>query len=322
MVRVCTDDIFLAHDTGDHPECAARLHSIRARLQETGLLQNVTLCSPVRATDEQILLCHSRSLLEQLEAWAASGGGRVEADTVMSRKSFEAARYAVGGVIDGVREAVTGTHRQMLCLNRPPGHHALRDRPMGFCLLSSVAIAAKTAIRDQSLSRVLIVDWDVHHGNGTQDAVYEDGAIWFFSVHRAPFYPGTGARSETGCGAGLGTVCNLPLRFGISRRDYLAAVEKELTDFADRCRPELVLVSAGFDAHAQDPIGSLGLETEDYETLTRLVQQIADIHAEGRVVSVLEGGYHLERLADCVELHLRTLQDAGSRDDRTPGAAR
>jgi acetoin utilization deacetylase AcuC-like enzyme len=166
------------------------------------------------------------------------------------------------------------------------------------------------------LNRVLIVDWDVHHGNGTQDVFYEDEQVTFFSAHRFPFYPGTGRKTETGRGAGLGTTFNLPVEFGISRRDFLSAFEAALTKAADRCRPELVLISAGFDAHAQDPIGSLGLETEDFEQLTKLVQQVAATHAKGRLVSLLEGGYNVQRLADCVELHLRTLlENADSETD-------
>jgi acetoin utilization deacetylase AcuC-like enzyme len=178
---------------------------------------------------------------------------------------------------------------------------------MGFCLLGNVAIAARTAVQRLGVNRVLIVDWDVHHGNGTQDVFYEDEQVTFFSAHRFPFYPGTGRKSETGRGKGLGTTVNLPMEFGVSRRDYLTAFEAALTAAADKAKPELVIISAGFDAHAQDPVGSLGLETEDFGPLTKLVQQVAATHADGRLISMLEGGYHVERLADCVELHLRTL---------------
>lgn len=183
---------------------------------------------------------------------------------------------------------------------------------MGFCLLSNAAIAAKTAVQRLGLTRVLIVDWDVHHGNGTQDAVYEDEHVTFFSAHRFPFYPGTGRKSETGRGAGLGTVFNLPLRFGTAREEIVSAFEGELTKAAEKCRPELVIVSAGFDAHEEDPIGSLGLQTDDFAVFTGLVQQVAATHANGRLVSCLEGGYNVDRLADCVELHLDTLLNSTS----------
>jgi acetoin utilization deacetylase AcuC-like enzyme len=307
MTLLYMDDIFMQHDTGDHPECAARLEAIHRRLKACGLLERVIRQPVVTAQTNDLLRFHDSDYLKRLETTAASGGGQVEADTVMSRQSADAAWQAAGSVVDAVERIVIGVQSQALCLVRPPGHHALQDAPMGFCLLSNVAIAAKTAVQRLGLSRVLIVDWDVHHGNGTQDAVYADEHITFFSAHRFPFYPGTGRKSETGRGAGLGTVFNLPLRFGTTRADIISAFEAELTKAADQCRPELVLVSAGFDAHAEDPIGSLGLDTDDFAVFTRLVQQVADTHASSRLVSCLEGGYNVERLADCVELHLETL---------------
>ncbi len=301
------DDIFLQHDTGDHPECCARLEHIHRRLNESGILDRVMRRSVTGAVSRDLELCHTIDYLERLQELAVAGGGRVETNTVMSGQSADVAWKAVGAVVDAVEGVVGGAQSQAVCLVRPPGHHALKDAPMGFCLLSNVAIAAKVAVERLSLSRVLIVDWDVHHGNGTQAAVYEDERITFFSSHRFPFYPGTGSKSETGQGAGLGTVFNLPLRFGISRSDFLTTFESELTKAADRCRPELVIISAGFDAHAEDPIGSLGLETQDFAELTSLVQQVAKTHAKGRLVSTLEGGYNVDRLADCIDLHLKTL---------------
>jgi len=178
---------------------------------------------------------------------------------------------------------------------------------MGFCLFNNVAVAAAHAMAEHEISRVLIIDWDVHHGNGTQAIFYDSARVVFFSVHRHPFYPGTGADNEIGTGDGLGTTFNLPLRFGISRREYIERFESMLHDAAARCRPELVLVSAGFDAHAADPIGSLGLETEDFETLSRDVLAVADQYCRGRLVSLLEGGYNLTALAESVECHVRTL---------------
>jgi acetoin utilization deacetylase AcuC-like enzyme len=172
-------------------------------------------------------------------------------------------------------------------------------------------VGAAHAVAQFGLERVLIVDFDVHHGNGTQEIFYEDPHVAFFSIHRYPFYPGTGAKDETGTGAGLGMTKNVPLPFGTSRREYQAAYRAELESLADRVRPELVLVSAGFDAHAEDPVGSLGLETEDFEVLTREIVDVAETHAQGRIVSVLEGGYNVSRLAGCVEVHLREL-GAGS----------
>lgn len=307
MTLLYMDDKFLLHDTGKHPESAARLKHVHAGLNASGLLQKVTRPEIVRAQDADVLRVHSDKHLAAVRQLAEKGGGRIEADTVVSPDSADVAWLAAGTAVDAVRRVLDGQDKQALCLVRPPGHHALPEAAMGFCLLSNIAIAARTAVQNMKLNRVLIVDWDVHHGNGTQDVFYEDEHVTFFSAHRFPFYPGTGRKTETGRGAGLGTTFNLPLEFGISRRDFLSAFEAALTKAADHCRPELVLISAGFDAHAQDPIGSLGLETEDFEQLTKLVQQVAATHANGRLVSLLEGGYHVQRLADCVELHLKTL---------------
>ncbi|MEZ6130552.1 MAG: histone deacetylase [Planctomycetaceae bacterium] len=309
MTLLYMDEKFLLHDTGRHPECAARLEHIHAKLRTSGLLPNVTRPDIQRANDDDVRRVHTAAHISEIRRFAEAGGGRIEADTEVSPDSADVAWLAAGTGINAVKRVVGGEDTQALCLVRPPGHHALADSAMGFCLLSNVAIAARTAVQRLNVNRVLIVDWDVHHGNGTQDVFYEDERVTFFSAHRFPFYPGTGRRSESGRGKGLGTTFNLPLKFGISRKDYLTAFTTSLTQAADQCKPDIVLLSAGFDAHAQDPVGSLGLETEDFEVLTQLVQQVAATHANGRLVSMLEGGYHVDRLADCVELHLRALQN-------------
>jgi acetoin utilization deacetylase AcuC-like enzyme len=219
-------------------------------------------------------------------------------------------RGGAGAAVDAI---LTGDDANALCLVRPPGHHATPDRSMGFCLFNNVALAANRARGAHGLTRVLIVDWDVHHGNGTQDIFYEAPDVVFYSAHRFGhgFYPGTGAADETGHGRGAGHVFNLPLPFGISRKEYRAAFAATLEKAADTIKPELVLVSAGFDAHARDPIGSLGLETEDFTELTRLVLDVARTHAQGRLVSCLEGGYNLDALAEGVQTHLEELLQAG-----------
>ena len=184
---------------------------------------------------------------------------------------------------------------------------------MGFCLFNNVAIAARMAIAKLELDRVLIVDWDVHHGNGTQDTFWEDEQVGFLSVHRFPFYPGTGDSDETGSGPGLGTTLNLPITFGISRRDYVQQFTNQLLHFADKLKPQLVIISAGFDSHRLDPIGSLGLEVEDFGTLTKALIDVANDHAEGQLVSVLEGGYNVDVLPPCVAEHLTELLKADAR---------
>ena len=214
---------------------------------------------------------------------------------------------AAGAVCDAVKRVVHGDDPHALCLVRPPGHHALPRQTMGFCLLNHVALGARLAIHELELDRVLIVDWDVHHGNGTQAIFWQDPQVGYFSIHRWPFYPGTGAADETGSGPGLGTTVNLPVELGISRKDYIELFVQALGRFADKFKPDLLLVSAGFDSHRADPIGSLGLESEDFQVLTHTVLEAARVHCQGRAVSVLEGGYNPDALSESVEIHLRQL---------------
>ena len=303
-----SDPIYLEHQTGSHPECPARLSTATAYLQNRPVWLKFVRRDSAAATMEQLERVHTRQHIRTVEYIAdAQGGGRVEADTVMSPRSYEVACRAAGAAIAAVDGVLTTPHRQALCLTRPPGHHALSDAIMGFCLFNNVAVAAAHAISAYGLDRVLIVDWDVHHGNGTQDIFYENEQVGFLSVHRYPFYPGTGAADETGSGPGLGTKFNLPLAFGVRRREYLTQFSSLLETAARRCQPDLILISAGFDAHARDPIGSLGLESEDFTTLTQIVGEIAQEYCEGRLVSLLEGGYDLTALTESLECHMEAL---------------
>jgi len=308
MTLLYTDPRFLLHETGSHPECAERLHHITRELETTGLVGKCTQPTWEPAGDEAILRVHHSTLTAQLHRLATQGGGRVDPDTVVSPQSFEIAKLAAGAVCDATQQILAGTANRALCLVRPPGHHALADRAMGFCLLNDIAVAAQAAL-DSGVDRLLVVDWDVHHGNGTQACFYDESRVGFFSAHRWPFYPGTGSVEETGTGDGLGTTRNLPVEFGTSRETYRQEFARELEDFAARIKPELVLVSAGFDSHRLDPIGSLGLEVEDFSWLTTTVTDIANTYAKGRVVSTLEGGYNPPVLAECVAAHLEALQD-------------
>ena len=307
MPLLFTDPRFLDHDTGPHPESPERLRFLNERLGSSKVARQFQRGEVEPAPREQLARVHSRRYIDSVREFVESGGIRIETDTFCSKESFDVACLAAGTVTTAVDQVIAGPHRQAACLVRPPGHHARPGAAMGFCLFNNIAVAAAHARAAHGIERVLIVDWDVHHGNGTQEIFYSDAGVYFLSVHRWPFYPGTGNRDETGEGPGLGTVFNLPLEFGVSRRDYQARFESLLKDAAGRCRPELVLVSAGFDAHRADPIGSLGLETEDFHTLTALPLEVANEYCGGRFVSTLEGGYNVPILADCVECHLETI---------------
>lgn len=297
----------LRHETGDHPEQPRRLLAVLERIEPDPRYSGLVRPAWNPAQEAWLTAVHDPQYLAAMDRLAESGGGQPEADTRVSPASMLAARLAAGAVCDAARRVVGGESSTAFCLIRPPGHHALAAGPMGFCLLNHAAIAARYAQQVLGLERVLVVDWDVHHGNGTQDIFYRDGGVGFFSAHRSPFYPGTGDADETGAGPGLGATLNLPLPFGTRRSDYLHRFAGGLQDFADRIRPQLVIVSAGFDAHREDPVGSLGLESEDFAELTELVLGVARIHAGGRVVSLLEGGYNPPRLAECVAAHLSEL---------------
>jgi len=309
MTWLYSDPIFLEHITGHHPENADRLRSILARLEVAHLIERCKKGVFRPVAEDVLLMAHAPEVVERAKDMAQQGGGSLDPDTVVSPLSFDVARAAVGACISAVDAVVAGPDRTALCLVRPPGHHATPDQSMGFCLFNNVALAALHARKKHGLSKVLIIDWDVHHGNGTQDIFYQSAGCFFLSVHRYGhgFYPGTGAAGETGTGPGLGWIKNVPLSFGIARRTYHDHFRLALEEAADRIKPELVLLSAGFDAHAKDPVGSLGLETEDFTSLTRAVLDVAQTHAGGRLVSCLEGGYHLAALAESVQAHLEEL---------------
>ena len=263
------------------------------------------------ATLEKIYLVHTAKYVDDVKRFARTGGGFFDQDTVVSEQSYEVARFAAGAVCDAVARIDRNEDSTAFCLVRPPGHHAMIDHAMGFCLFNNVAIGARVATRELGYQRVLIIDWDVHHGNGTQAIFWEDAQVAYFSMHRAPFYPFTGTIEETGAGDGAGTTKNLPVHFGTSRGEQLRQFEQELVEFADRIKPQLVFISAGFDAHKDDPIGSLGLRSKDFEKMTRIVKEIAQTHADGKVISVLEGGYNANALAECIEYHLAVLANDG-----------
>jgi acetoin utilization deacetylase AcuC-like enzyme len=309
MTLLYTDPLFLQHDTGNHPENPQRLRSISMRLERAGLLKKCTPGTYKPLSEEEVAQVHAPKQVQTAKQLAQHGGGQIDADTVVSPASFQVALAAAGACVAAADAVLRGSERTALCLVRPPGHHATPTTSMGFCLFNNIALAARHAQTVHNLNRILLVDWDVHHGNGTQDIFYEDPHVVFFSIHRYGngFYPGTGAENETGRGPGLGHIVNAPIRYGTRRNEYHARFTNTLEKAADKIKPELVLVSAGFDAHLRDPIGSLGLEVEDFAVLTRQVLVVAKTHAGGRLVSCLEGGYHLEALAESVQAHLEEL---------------
>ena len=308
-VLLFTSPLFLEHETGRHPENPKRLRSILARLEKAALVQACQLRAFSPLGLDAVNELHAPAVALQAKQVAERGGGYLDADTVLSAKSFDVALLAAGACATAVDGVITGSTRRALCLVRPPGHHATPQRSMGFCIFNNIALAARRAKKVHGLTRILIVDWDVHHGNGTQDIYYADPEVMFLSIHRYGhgFYPGTGAADETGAGRGLGFTTNVPVPFGTTRRDYLSVFRSAIEKAADRVKPELILLSAGFDAHTRDPIGSLGLETEDFTQMTRCLLDVAQTHAQGRVVSCLEGGYNLEALAESVETHVEEL---------------
>lgn len=309
MTLLYSDRVFLKHDTGPHPERPQRLAAITQMLERSGLVSRCTPGEFGLIEEREVERVHAPALVRLVSKLAAEGGGATDPDTVVSADSFRVALAAAGACTAAVDAVLVSQDQTALCLVRPPGHHATATQSMGFCLFNNVALAARRALDRHQLERVLVVDWDVHHGNGTQDIYYNDPRVLFYSIHRYGhgFYPGSGAADETGSGPGLGYTINVPVAYGTPRQHYRAAFLTGLHRAADRIKPQLVLLSAGFDAHVRDPIGSLGLETEDFQTLTQAVLEVAGTHCGGRLISCLEGGYDLSALAESVQVHLEKL---------------
>jgi len=309
MTALIADPKCLRHDTGfGHPECPERFTAVHDALKTAGLLAKMERIEPRVVTAEDLQLVHQPRYLEIAEHEITSKLPQLSTgDTAISPASWEAACVAAGSGLAAVDAVVGGKVANAFCLVRPPGHHANADTGMGFCILNNVALAARHAQKRHGLKRVLIVDWDVHHGNGTQDIFYADGSVFFFSTHQWPWYPGTGPARETGVGPGKGTTMNVPLPAGSGRAEIFGAVEKQLIPAMDHFQPELVVISAGFDSRIGDPLGHFELTDQDFADLTKLVCGIADNYALGRVVSLLEGGYSLTGLASAAVAHVAAL---------------
>jgi acetoin utilization deacetylase AcuC-like enzyme len=308
-VGLVMDPCFEEHLTGPgHPEQPERLAAVRAALESSGLAAQCERVPVARADDDLLGLVHDPDHIERVEQACARGELLVDSmDTTICLESARVARQAAGSVVALCDGVARGCWASGLAAVRPPGHHAERDLAMGFCLFNNVAVAARHLLREGLASRVLIVDWDVHHGNGTQHQFEEDPAVFFFSVHQSPLYPGTGASGETGRGAGEGATLNRPLAPGSGDDEFLGALRDGLVPAAGCFRPDFVLVSAGFDAHRADPLGGLRVSTGAFVEATRIVLDLAERSAAGRIVSVLEGGYDLDALAESAAAHLREL---------------
>lgn len=295
------DLAFTGHDTTPHPENPSRVRAIDAALRDRGLLANRDSPSWTPATDEQILRAHDAAMLDDLERITAAGGGAIDRDTLIFDDSLHAARLAAGAGIHAVESIRAGEARTAFVIGRPPGHHATRDRAMGFCLLNTIAIAALHA-RAVGYRRVAIIDWDVHHGNGTQDIFYGNGDVLFCSSHRYgwPFFPGTGAPDERGEGPGAGFTINVPLDAGDGDQQIVAALIDHIVPAVRHFEPDLILLSAGYDAHIEDPLGGLRVTDDGFRQLSRITRDLVIEVTDGRLIATLEGGYHPVASARCV----------------------
>jgi acetoin utilization deacetylase AcuC-like enzyme len=297
----------LAHEAEGHPESPARLAAAWAQVQRHGLLLDTTLKEPDPIALVDLERVHQRRHIQLVEAIAADGGGWVDGDTFVAAASYDAALRAAGAGVEACAAVLGGHQQNAFALVRPPGHHAPADRAMGFCLFNNVAVGAAWALAAGGAQRVLIVDFDVHHGNGTQDIFYDRSDVCFFSVHQYPLYPGTGALGETGAGGGTGCTTNLPLPPGCDDAVYVRAFDEVLAPLARRCRPDLILVSAGYDAHWSDPLANMRLTVDGYVALMERLRSLADELCEGRLVALLEGGYSLEAVAAAVTASCQVL---------------
>ncbi len=309
------DPIYLEHDTGDHVENPRRLVTAVSYLKETGIKEKLTCLPPRPALLEELEMIHAPEYISYVKSKAEKGGGWLDPDTVMSPKSYEAALYAAGGLLVAVEAVMKGEVDNGFALVRPPGHHAIHDRAMGFCIFNNMAIAAKFALSKFSLNRVLIADFDVHHGNGTQDAFYADPEILYFSTHQYPFYPGTGWMDETGTGKGEGTTVNFPMAAGWGDEEYLRAFNEVLVPVARGFEPQLILVSAGFDAHWADQLAMMRVSVKSFAQMVMILKELATELCQGRLVFTLEGGYNLQVVASSIKAVFDVLLGNSGIDD-------
>jgi len=301
------DPLYADHDPGPgHPECPGRYAAVTRAV--SGLLPKL-VAIPVRAAEvSEIELCHPLRYIETARADVAAGLDALSTgDTDICPASYDVAVRAVGGVLNAVDAVMSGKLKRAFCAVRPPGHHARPSQGMGFCLFNNIALGARHAQKQHEAGRVVIVDWDVHHGNGTQDIFYEDGSVLFVSTHQSPWYPFTGHAEETGGGKGKDCTLNIPLAAGAGMTEIGAAFQDKVVPAIAKFKPDLIMISAGFDSRVDDPLGRFRLTDADFATLTQLLMKTADEHCQGRLVSILEGGYNLDGLANAVTAHVTSL---------------
>ncbi len=303
------DAAFVRHDPGpDHPESPDRYRALKKAFDRAGLFDRLAHIAARPAADDDLHLCHTRAYLATVRHDIARHAATLSTgDTALGAHTFEVAALGAGSALAGVDAILTGHTRNAFAAVRPPGHHATASRGMGFCVFNNAAIAARYARKVYGVERVLIADWDVHHGNGTQDIFYEDRNVFFFSTHQSPWYPGTGAAVETGASSGKGTTLNCPLPAGSGHAEIVGAFRRKLLPAMAAFRPDLVILSAGFDSRRGDPLGRFVLRDEDFRELTEIAMEIAALSAGGRLLSILEGGYSLTGLAAAATAHVEAL---------------
>jgi len=301
---------YLKHETGAHPERPERAALIAEEIRQRDSLEHrYVWLTPQVCKQEDILRCHSNQQYDLVRQACEKNLGALDADTVISKESFQVSLMASGGVITAIDSVMDNQVDNAFVIARPPGHHATSERAMGFCLFNNVAVGARYAQTKHNLERVLIVDWDVHHGNGTQDIFYSDNSVFYFSLHQYPHYPGTGKTTDIGLGKGEGYTLNAPLPASTSAKSYRNIFDEALKKILTKTKPDLILISAGFDSHREDPLGQLMLENEDFAWMTTRLKQVAESSGHRRVISVLEGGYNLKQLGKIALAHVEALAE-------------
>ena len=298
---------FLKHDTEPHPENPGRLEAIQTKIESSKIYPHLILPEPRHATDDDLISNHNASHVNHVRNSCHNGLKNLDGDTVICHDSWDAAIMSVGAGLTAIDQIMSGQLNNAFTAVRPPGHHAEKDRAMGFCLFNNVAIAAKYAIKKYRLNRICIFDWDVHHGNGTQNSFYSNPSVHYSSIHQYPFYPGTGHKEDTGTGDGLGSTLNFPLDAFSGDQIYLDIIENKLAPVMQSFKPDLIIISAGFDAHEDDPLAQMRVSSDCYGKMTAMILKIAEDVCDGRLLSMLEGGYNHQALADSVLQHVNTL---------------